>query len=303
MDIQFSNRNRLEGQRSPDVGTPILVYHRIIQDNAPKDSPGNAVRVTQFERQMHYLHDHGYRCLSLSELLQPFGEKGIPRRTRALALTFDDGYGGFFTLAYPILRHYGFTATVFLVTDRIGEQSHWEGARGVHLLTWEEIGVLHESGIHFGSHTCTHRHLALLSSEQIRHELTASKERLEARLGQEVPFLAYPYGESNPEIRNMARQAGYKAAFGVITGESGHYNLWRRPCGSRDTPLTFAFKLSHWCGYVIWLRRWLREATRMGQFLRRVKHGWFPHGESSIQRLSVPRGLRKLDDKRSQDGR
>ena len=74
-----------------------------------------------------------------------------------------------------------------------------------------------EDGISFGSHTCTHPHLLSLSDEQVQHELTASKERLEARLGREIPFVAYPYGESSSEIRRMAMQRGYRAACGVIT--------------------------------------------------------------------------------------
>jgi len=252
--------------------TPILDYHQITKGDPRKDPGGLAVPVSQFERQMRYLHDHGYRCLSLMELLRPSGNKP-PRRKKTFVLTFDDGYEDFFTQAYPILRRYRFTATVFLVTDRVGEQSDWEGEMSTPLLTWEQVEALHEDGISFGSHTCTHPWLTRLPNEQIWHELTASKERLEAKLDQEeIQLLAYPYGDSNREIQRMAMAAGYRAACGVARGRSGRFNLWRRLCYTDDSLLAFILKLTRWYRYP----GWLREETVVGQFLREVKHRWFP---------------------------
>jgi peptidoglycan/xylan/chitin deacetylase (PgdA/CDA1 family) len=251
--------------------TPILAYHQITKDDLPKDPSGFAVSVSQFERQMRYLHDHRHRCLSLMELLPPSGNKPH-RQGKTFVLTFDDGYEDFLTQAYPILRRYGFTATVFLVTDHVREQSDWEGQRGTPLLTWEHVDALHEDGISFGSHTCTHPWLTRLSNEQIWHELVASKERLEAKLGQEIPLLAYPYGDSNSEIQRMAMAAGYKAACGVDRGRSGRFNLWRYPCRTNDSLPTFILKLTHWYRYP----GWFREETVVGQFLREIKRRWFP---------------------------
>lgn len=265
---EFEGNNRMSL-----ADTPILLYHQITRAAPPKDPRRVAVSVSDFERQMRYLYDHGYRCLSLMELLRPSRNKQ-PRQKKTFALTFDDGYEDFFTQAYPILRRYGFTAAVLLVTDRVGEQNDWDGEAGTPLLTWEQVEALHEDGISFGSHTCTHPRLTRLSNGQIWHELMASKERLEARLGQEIQLLAYPYGESNREIQRMAMAAGYTAACGVDRGSSGRFNLWRRLCYTDDSLLTFILKLTPWYRYP----GWLREETIVGQFLRVVKHRWFPYG-------------------------
>jgi len=199
------------------------------------------------------------------------------RRKKTFVLTFDDGYEDFFTNAYPILRRYRFTATVFLVTDFIGGRSKWEGEKGSPMLTWEEIRVLHENGISFGTHTCAHNRLTRLSNKQLNHELITSKALLEAELGTEISLLAYPYGESNGEIQKIAMALGYRAACGVNTGRNGRFNLWRCPCFANDNIFIFAFKLSPWYRQIISLRRWIREETAFGRYLRKIKRRWFPN--------------------------
>jgi len=274
-DIQCMDHNGPENRELFLASVPILVYHRIIVDDSPRDPSGFAMPVSQFERQMRYLHDRGYRCLSLTELLQ-LSRYELPQRDRAFVLTFDDGYEDFLTHAYPILRRYRFTATVFLITDWVRKESHRRRTQDVPMLTWEQVRALHDEGISFGSHTCTHPHLPDLSSEEIWYELTASKQRLEAELGQEISVLAYPYGESNSEVRRLAVQADYEAACGVIVGKRDRFNLWRWPCRAHDTLLDFALKVSPCYHYLMRLRRWVREDVPMGQFLRRIKHSWLP---------------------------
>ena len=134
---------------------PILAYHQIIPTTALEAASRLAVSVDQFERQMRYLYDHSYRCLSLKEFLSLPGSFR-PQHEKAFALTFDDGYEDFFSQAFPILQRYGFSATVFLVTDLVGAKSKWEGEQGNRLLTWSQIETLHNAGVSFGSHTCTH---------------------------------------------------------------------------------------------------------------------------------------------------
>lgn len=249
------------------IDAPILVYHRITKGTSPQDPGKFAMPAGHFERQMRYLQKHGYACLPLTELLR-HSDHGQFRRRKTFALTFDDGHEEILTLAYPILRDFGFTATVFVVTDWARWQSEVQRERKPQHLTWEQIEALQQGGFSFGSHTCTHSRLPSLSCEEIQHELTASKECLERRLGQKIDWLAYPYGASTREIQRMAEAAGYKAAFGVSRGRSGRFNIWRRQCLKDDSRLTFALRLSplyHFVGY-------LRENSKLGRFLVKVKH-------------------------------
>ncbi len=149
--------------------------------------------------QMQYLYEHDYQCLNLDSFLQARYD-GIPLSGKAFVLTFDDGYENFLTEAFPVLARYQFTATVFLATNLVGSPRLEEGEPESPLLTWEQIITLRKAGITFGSHTCNHPRLLTLSKEEIWSELSASREKLKARLGEPIQYLAYPYGESNKEI-------------------------------------------------------------------------------------------------------
>jgi len=91
----------------------ILCYHRIGIGGIPiySELPQGC-----FEAQMHFLRKH-YRVLSLQEVC-----KGLQDPSGAepgVAVTFDDGYQGVFTEAFPILSKYRIPATVFLTAQAI----------------------------------------------------------------------------------------------------------------------------------------------------------------------------------------
>ena len=191
-----------------------------------------------------------------------------PYRSKSVVLTFDDGYENFLILAYPILRCYGFNATVFLITDFVGKRSDRKFEKGVPFLNWEQVKSLHKVGVSFGSHTCTHPDLPQLSDKQVWDELVSSKECIEDRLGERVELLAYPHGHSNPGIQQIAQAVRYEGACGVSRGRSSRFNLWRTKCRTNDTLLRFALQLTKLPYYV----RHLREETAVGQFIRTAKH-------------------------------
>ena len=270
-DHDFMNRSSIP------LRVPILTYHQIVNDESPSlKQSAYLMPISQFERQMRHLHDSRYRCISLMESLH-YQDYKFTSTEKVFVLTFDDGYESFLTHVYPILHRYRFTATVFLVANHIGKTNEWDGEWQAPLLTRKQIGELYDVGITFGSHTNSHPHLPELSPEQIKEELAGSKKYLESTLGQEMLFLAYPYGESNYLIREMAMQAGYFAACGMVTGKSGRYNLWRRPCESQDDHLMFRFKLTPSYYNLLQLLRWIREDNIAGKYLREYKHQWSSH--------------------------
>ena len=89
-------------------------------------------------------------------------------------------------------------------------------------LSWDEIKEMANNGISFGSHTHTHSILTEISHEEIRKELTISKQIIEEGISKQISAFAYPDGCLNEEIRNIVKQSGY--GFAVQTFRNNENN-------------------------------------------------------------------------------
>ena len=196
----------------------ILAYHSISE----RRQDGLAVRLTDFENQMAWLHRHSYRSMTLAQ----FMTQTIEKRERIVIITFDDGYADNYTLAFPVLKRYGFVATIFLVSEYVNtDHIHGWNAPMIktqhdhilyRLLTWEQVYAMAAYGIEFGSHSCTHpERLTNLPAEQCWDEIARSRADLEVKLGRRVVSFCYPRGDVNTEIVQMVDKAGYDCA--VVT--------------------------------------------------------------------------------------
>jgi peptidoglycan/xylan/chitin deacetylase (PgdA/CDA1 family) len=221
---------------------PVLMYHRVVESADAADRHFINITTTLFAEQMSYLRDHGYQPIALDEVPLAIGEHSS--WSKPVAITFDDGYRDTYTHALPILQQFGMTATVMLVSDRIGGCSTWDAGKSADasLLSLDEIKALANAGISFGAHTAVHSSLPDISLESARHELASSKAKLEALLGHEVSTLAYPYGRTTPEICRLAEEAGYTVAFGVDHDSHSMFNF-NRIDAARYQGATFLWQL------------------------------------------------------------
>src|SRR3974390_1040074 len=177
----------------PKTGTrvPVLLYHSISENLFGKSHPYSHINTSPnvFQQQMRWLRQAGYQSIDLGDLVQ--GLDDGDDLSHRVVITFDDGYQDFLTDALPILKQYGFKATIFLATGRIQQVSM--RFEGVDYLTWQDVRDLHQQGITFGSHTVTHPDLRCLGPEQIEYELAYSKEVIEQKLGVPVTSFSYPF--------------------------------------------------------------------------------------------------------------
>lgn len=207
--------------KDSENGTKIMVlnYHKIDNMNIslsvlPKD----------FEAQMEYLQKNNYHTITPDELYESLAGTGSLPENPVL-ITFDDGYLDNYKNAYPILKKYGFKATIFVVTSFMGTQKNY--------LNWEQARELELNGISIESHTVSHKSMTELNDDQLRAELVDSKKSIEDHLGKRVDYIAYPTGTYNLHIAELVREAGYKAAFTIKYGNvdkaSNLYALERVP--------------------------------------------------------------------------
>jgi peptidoglycan/xylan/chitin deacetylase (PgdA/CDA1 family) len=195
---------------------PVLTYHSI-------DDSGSVISTSAetFGRQMQFLHDRGFRTLTVAGLSENIrNREKIDERT--VVLTFDDGFENFLTSAMPVLQEYSFTATVFAVTNLCGGFNDWAGNPGSFprskLMSWQQLKEISDYGIEIGSHTFSHRDLTKLIKHDADIEISQSRKMIEDAIGHEVRSFAYPYGRYNDVIVNSIRNT-YTAACSTNLGK------------------------------------------------------------------------------------
>ncbi len=190
---------------------PILGYHNI--SNLFNIS-ATRVKVEAFRGHLKYLSDEGYHCLSLAEALPYLGKCSDPPQ-KSFVVIFDDGFQDLLVDAIPLLKSFRFTASIFLVTGYLGQESRWDvllRTHRQHHLSSSEIRTLLGDGFTIGSHTVNHPDLTLLPDNLILKELIESKEFLEKTFNIPIHFLSYPFGRTEERVKSLVRQAGYRAA-------------------------------------------------------------------------------------------
>ncbi|MCL1852787.1 MAG: polysaccharide deacetylase family protein [Peptococcaceae bacterium] len=183
-----------------DARVPILMYHEVADKTWGLE--GLFVKISDFEAQMKYLSDNGYKTLFVSE---------ITRQTnfdKKVVLTFDDAYVGFYDNVLPVLKKYNIKVSLYVISS----------AFGGNFITEDQLKEIHDSGlVQIGSHSQSHPDLTTLSSAKLEEEIKGSKDALEAMLGTKITTFAYPTGAHNDMVVDMVK-LHYKDA--LITGNS-----------------------------------------------------------------------------------
>lgn len=187
----------------------ILTYHRI-----GAMPPGGTDRFTvtpeRFAQHLACLRTAGCHAVTPADWAQALARLR-PLPGRPVLITFDDGYRDFPTTALPLLRRYGFTATLFLVAEQVGGTAEWEPdpRNRTPLLSWPEIRELRDAGITFGAHSTRHVPLTGLAPEPAVRDGARARAILERELERPVTALAYPYGDHDEATRRAMAAAGY----------------------------------------------------------------------------------------------
>jgi len=197
---------------------PILAYHRFGAGGGRM-----VVAPAHFAAQLEWLARHGYRVIPLRALAGFLaGRQALPRRS--VVITIDDGYESTYRYALPLLRKYGFPATVFVYTDFVGG--------GGDALSWPQLHELAASGlVDVQAHSKSHRNLLERgpseSDQQYRHVLEAEvrtpREVLERRLSVPVRHYAFPYGDANEVVLDLLARQRYELAVTVNPGGNGFF--------------------------------------------------------------------------------
>jgi peptidoglycan/xylan/chitin deacetylase (PgdA/CDA1 family) len=131
---------------------------------------------------------------------------GLPRGTKQLALTYDDGPNDPHTLRLlEVLAKHEIKATFFLIGRYVQQRPD---------LTREIV----QAGHAVGNHTFTHPLLTFKSAAEIRQELSDCNAALKDALGQPPSLFRPPFGGRRPAVLRIARELGLEPVMWNVTG-------------------------------------------------------------------------------------
>ncbi len=209
-DLSYRAIRLMEGRTA---SLRILMYHRVT-DAHPADRL--CVPVARFAEQMHYLHEAGYQSVSFLQAVQWVGGAAeLP--SKAVVLTFDDGFEDNFRYAYPAMARYGFTGCFFVPSAFITSGSNGHAPED-QPMSWTQLQELLREGHEVGAHSITHVKLTQIPIDHARHEVRGSKHALEQKLQRPVDFFCYPSGDYNEAVKEAVQASGY---FGACTVKPG----------------------------------------------------------------------------------
>lgn len=225
------------------------MYHQVGEFARPKAHRATFCHIRRFKSQMAYLHSFGYNVISLDNALNTLFSDGTLSK-HSVVLTFDDGYQNFNDYAFPVLRKYGFPATVFLISNLIGKNAQWladDGHYAPLLMDRPTIRKLITENISFGSHTQSHLSLTHISPDQMAEEIFNSKSDLEELLGEKIEDFCYPNGDFNDNAIAAVQEAGYRCALSCIRGSAtssdNRFVLPRKAISFGDSLAGYLWKL------------------------------------------------------------
>ena len=229
-------------QRSGYQAVPMLRYKKFSEYPAGS----SAVSRSAFISQLELLKRRGYQVITIDQLMNFLDFKDqIPQK--AVVISIDDGWKSFYEVGYPVLKKYGFPATVFVQTDLIGNKD---------ALSWQQLRHMSREGLDIQCRMRTDRGLKDLQTKkkldrylaELDRELSRAKAAMESKLGKTCQYLAYPDGPVNSLMIAFAKKYGFRAGFMSGGGSNpffvSNYQIRRATVSGNDDLKTYTRKLA-----------------------------------------------------------
>ena len=178
----------------------VFTYHRFGNDKYPSTN----ITKEQFKAQLEYLHNNHYNVEKLSTVINQL-QQNKPLAPKTVVLTMDDAYKSVYTVAFKMLKEYGYKCTVFVNTNPIDVKSKY-------YMSWDQMREMKKYGIEFSNHSYSHPYL-LEKKDTLDKEIKYAQERLQKELGEDTnenpKMFSYPFGEYDTEIQKYLEKNGF----------------------------------------------------------------------------------------------
>ena len=188
---------------------PVLTYHNVV--DVIEDDPNVTVNIStkKFEKQIKWLHDHGYKTITMDELYDwKVNNKKIPRKS--ILITFDDGWKSYYTKAIPILEKYNMKSNVFVVfkfTENVTKENsdlymNFDDIKDI-INNHKDMTILsHSYDLHNKE-----------NADSNDYDLYNNDMKKVEELGYNIKYYAYPYGHNNDNYIKALKDNNYRLAF------------------------------------------------------------------------------------------
>jgi peptidoglycan/xylan/chitin deacetylase (PgdA/CDA1 family) len=188
---------------------PVLMYHRI----APASERGTdlvdlVIDPAIFDAQLKALKANGWHTITAATLAAKMAA-GAPISYKTFVITLDDGREDGYSHAFPILRKYGFVATFYVITGRVGRTN---------AITWAQMKTMQAVGMEIGNHTVSHTDMKLFTRAQTDAQVAGAQASILANVGIAATTFACPFGFAYPNVVASIKADGSKIAFTTVFG-------------------------------------------------------------------------------------
>jgi len=227
----------------------VISYHEI-EEPAEALIPDYAVSPTMFVRHIDWLRNNGFVFVSVEQVLAAKrDESRLP--SKAVLLTFDDGYQSVYTHAWPLLRMLKIPSVISVVTkwQESAEQVDYAGKQVARnkFLSWATLKEMQSSGlVEIASHThdlhhglkanpqgsaqpaaTARRYDAIRGYEievdylkRIDADLRLSRDVIRKRIGSAPRIVTWPYGKYNEMLESVASKYGMNVGLTLDDGDN-----------------------------------------------------------------------------------
>lgn len=200
----------------PAQKIPVLLYHHILSEEEYSGDNAFVLRAEHFRSQMQSLYDNGYRTVTEDDMHRfLFQKENLPEKS--FLIHFDDGYHSNIVYAYPILKEFGFTATIFLITDLTKDSD--EGLNKDSYITKKCMEATADVFTYAG-----HTHAMHKKEDDATILERSSKECIMEDLRQSFKIVknaftfAYPHGRYNDTVIDALKETGIEMAYAITRG-------------------------------------------------------------------------------------
>ena len=196
----------------------IFVYHRFGDDRYPTTNTS----LKELKKEFDYFKNNGYKVIKLDTLVNALN-RHQKIDDKWVVLTIDDNFKSFYQNGLEIFKKYHYPFSLFVYVKATED-------RYPDYTSWRELKEISKYGsIEF--HSYSHPHMTYKNDKYLKNDFKKGLMLIKKRLGITPKYFAYPYGEYDKRVKNIAKSFGFKAIInqniGAVSKYSDIYDLDR----------------------------------------------------------------------------